>query len=926
MLSGRLKIAFGAVNLLHVTVGFFNKLREFRVMYSRYLGEGGSGKNEDMLQNTIMLESHHAHPLANFRETVLHLARRSIRKRSKGSVFTLRRHRILNSYSITFPIQHSITVSTLATRLGHISKDLRLDISRQGDDYVRYTLSSTGDIGEALSSVLARGDSNCSIGSPPTSTARYRTVAYMQERAFLYEGWGEALQSALLTLKQEEALSIQISFGQLWRSGRFNGQDHMLMSVTLRFSGTPSRLNSLFPETTDRRKWKVRAIGRGRLHWNVRPVGGIDSIIPPYLLQMRESGGSVAERHYLHPTGNEITLQQMTFKNMDRTLQIGSSVMQKNIIVFGGTGTGKTSSLAILAKALIERKQSVVTIDPNGDLGPKILSLLSPDLLGSVLYIDSNRTPAGINPISVLQGDGLSGNWIDVVADAIAFSIRMTYGEKFYGPRMGYLLRLIIKGLAEVEGSNLYDAYKVLTDRVSYGQFRQTVQNHQVREALDAEEDSFFSDWGMPIRNKLGLALFNDTASRMLCKRRNNLDISLILNEGMSVLIDTDIASVGKEGPSLIGSFALAVFWLKAISLRRRLTIIIDEFQNYPIELINDIATQGRKYGVNIIMATQSPGVLSKEHLNSFGSNFPVKLVFRLGQMDAMLASEMTTGVDPREIAELPDLSCIFSSNDGATLLSVAEVLPDQESAKLAIEHSLRKISLENDVAPSLFFQDDAALFKMLQAVRTAETTGMKSISQLSDTGIFELAEIPRADKTALIKSGRRMGFIENSRLKLTNKGRTEMISLQGGLLAGHEEHRMIALRFKDTLETLGGYLACLPVQRSNVQQPDVIAVPVNGREGYRLHAEIEISTAYTRGNIGRKVEHAWANNAIPILVFTNRSTAKLFSKRFSSLALTILFDEDEAYIVKPDRVIKLNMQEELDSELYQVYLANQGV
>ena len=829
----------------------------------------------------------------------------------------------LYSYTVTFPTEHSFTASRIATRLEHISKDLQLNIARQGDDYVHYTISSPRNIGEALRSVLTRDDARCTISQPLTSGVRYRTVAYMQERAFSYEDCGHALQAALLSLEPEEALLVQICFRSLGRTKRFNGQEHILMSVTLHFSGSAGRLANLVPESADKKKWKVKIPGKSRVHWNLRPTNLIDNVIPPFLLKMKEGGGPVAARHYLHPSGREITLDRMIVKDSRRSVQIGNATLEKNAIIFGGTGTGKTSSLAILAKTLIEKGQSVLTIDPNGDLGPKILGLLSPDSYSRVLYIDGNRTPAGINPISVLQRDGTGDSWMDIIADSMAFSIRMTYGEKFYGPRLAYLLRIIIRGLAEIDGANLYDAYKVLTNRTAFGQFRQTVKDQKTREALEAEEDAIFSDWAMPIKNKLGLVLLNDTASRMLCKRKNNLDIMRIIGEGKSVFIDTDIASVGKEGPSLIGSFALAVFWLKAMSLRKRLTIIVDEFQNYPIQLINDIATQGRKYGVNMIFASQSPSVLDKEYISSFGSNFPVKLLFRLGQEDAVQVAKMTTDVDYRELTELPDLSLIFSSTDGTSLMSIEEVLPDHEAAITVIEATEKQVSLENDVLPSVFFQDDYSLYKVLQAVSTSQTMGKESLSELSETGIFELIGLSEDDVAVLVKTGRKMGLIDSRKLRLTRGGRAELLSLQGGFQAGGEEHRMMALRAKDLLETLGGYVAYIPVQLEKESHPDIIAMPVRGKEGYKLFVEIEFSTGYNAKSIQKKLDRAWSQAAVPVLVFNNKSTAESCYEKYGIYALFLIFYEDNVCYLKGVGPMPLISQSVLDGVLYSLHTSH---
>jgi hypothetical protein len=95
------------------------------------------------------------------------------------------------------------------------------------------------------------------------------------------------------------------------------------------------------------------------------------------------------------------------------------------------------------------------------------------------------------------------------------------------------------------------------------------------------------------------------------------------------------------------------------------------------------------------------------------------------------------------------------------------------------------------------------------------------------------------------------------------------LLTLQGGFLPGDEEHRMLTLRTKDLVETLGGCMAYVPVQSRHSPLPDVIAMPVKGRMGYRLFAEIEFSTANDTKAIEMKLSRAWGQDAVPLLVFS---------------------------------------------------------
>jgi hypothetical protein len=114
--------------------------------------------------------------------------------------------------------------------------------------------------------------------------------------------------------------------------------------------------------------------------------------------------------------------------------------------------------------------------------------------------------------------------------------------------------------------------------------------------------------------------------------------------------------------------------------------------------------------------------------------------------------------------------------------------------------------------------------------------------------------------------------------------------------------------------------VAYVPVQGRNSSLPDVIAMPVKGRKGYRLFAEIEFSTAYNAKAIEMKLERAWAQDAIPILVFNNKSTAESCYRRYGVEAFILLFNEDDVCTVKEGGVMQLKSQEIFDIELYCLY------
>ena len=323
------------------------------------------------------------------------------------------------------------------------------------------------------------------------------------------------------------------------------------------------------------------------------------------------------------------------------------------------------------------------------------------------------------------------------------------------------------------------------------------------------------------------------------------------------------------------------------------MTIIIDEFQYYPLKLIQDIASQGRKYGLNLIIASQSPSHLSKADLGSLATNFRNTFMLRLGREDAKLASSFSNGIDADELSSIGPLNAIFGCPEGTGIVSIDPVAPDAQNVSLAIEHTKKRYPFVDDSFPSLLSVNDEYMFNILQIARTAEIRGKKSIAALESEGLLDFNGFTPDRFRYYLKIARSTGLVDSRSLKVSEEGVTELLRLQGGANAGGEKHRSTLQEVKDIFDIMG-FLTNMPYQQESTTNPDLIIRSSMKEDGRLFFVEIEISTRLRGELMQRKAENARLKGATPVYVFEGINGAELASTKALGVCVILVYADGE--------------------------------
>ena len=110
-----------------------------------------------------------------------------------------------------------------------------------------------------------------------------------------------------------------------------------------------------------------------------------------------------AARSLTTPSEGSISIAVSTYPGSDASILLGRRKRLSHLHVIGPTGVGKSTLLAQLAIQSIAAGDSVVVLDPKGDLVTDILARIPDHRHGDVVVLDPSdvERPVGLNPLQV---------------------------------------------------------------------------------------------------------------------------------------------------------------------------------------------------------------------------------------------------------------------------------------------------------------------------------------------------------------------------------------------------------------------------------------------------------------------------------------------------------------------------------------------
>ncbi len=365
-------------------------------------------------------------------------------------------------------------------------------------------------------------------------------------------------------------------------------------------------------------------------------------------------------------------------------LKVGVPLLdfQTHALVFGSTGSGKSTFLRNLAVQTFGLGATTCIIEPHGDLCLDVLAGIPQSTLDRAVYLSLDSPQPFSLPLMTV---GLSAG-LDVAVGAVMSVLRMAEPASWdQSARTREVLRHTIRTLLDVLGgqASLLSLDRFLTKKES--RFREEILSrvseentrsgdyckHEIAPSLDGEKGkASLGDSILAAQRRLEIFITDLRFRRSLALPPLGPRISLtdLLRGGKLVLLPVNSSAIGEKPAALISMMFMQMVKTAFLSRtdrsqRQQAAIIIDEFaamaggdSGEVAEIVDVILREGRKFGASQILATQSVNQLSPEVKKNLQVNTNTKIVLLVSDVDDardaanILGSDLINEVDIRNM------------------------------------------------------------------------------------------------------------------------------------------------------------------------------------------------------------------------------------------------------------------------------------
>ncbi|MGC8515313.1 MAG: ATP-binding protein [Thermoplasmata archaeon] len=389
----------------------------------------------------------------------------------------------------------------------------------------------------------------------------------------------------------------------------------------------------------------------------------------------------------------------------DRILASALNKGAGHALIVGKTGTGKSNMLSLIIEYLENRPGNLVILDPHAQVSDLAIFTNNEKELVFLTghdYPGSGSLYTGINVLST------SGNASDSVAvtewlrDTISTEDIISHGT--WGPRLEVILGpLLMECMRIIPGITLKQFQSLLLDRKSMSRILDKSSNIDLKAFIGTQmkDTRTWLDMISSTINKLMPMLENEELMRTISHPDNHkLDIDGIIGRNNSLIIlDPSASGIGSSGYRIASVLVLSKIWnalVRSGPTEKRTYVVIDEAHYFSEKLIETLLSEGRKYGIVLILSYQFLSQLTKRGIASLLGNIRSMFVFACSNEDAVLIARNIS--DDKRVKMLADIlsgqtgysATLFSTSSGS-MIGPKTVIPPKTGTSISDEELLSK-------------------------------------------------------------------------------------------------------------------------------------------------------------------------------------------------------------------------------------------
>lgn len=367
-----------------------------------------------------------------------------------------------------------------------------------------------------------------------------------------------------------------------------------------------------------------------------------------------------------HPVrlGSAVTV---TGDPVDATLDVSDLI--RHTFIEGQSGSGKSTMIATLVRELTRLGYGCTFLDPHGTTIGMILQEL-PENSDSTYVIRHSDAESPI-PLDVMTGSMAE---TEITIDNFAEMIQEMYDPShtgIVGPRWRRWFGLIAKATQTVlgEAASLVAVTEIGSDpqlikllAAATGPRDPALANALLAEIVNnkSTEAAEVQAWCV---SKLHPLISNQQMRAILGTGYDAVNVTEFMDTGQTLLVDLASPALGPQSSRLLGAL-----WLlkhqQAMGRRgtdRPHIIIVDEAHLFQYGSLPRLLSEGRKFGIGVVVATQYLGQLRDDLAESLEANAGSFLTFSTGLSYAVRSSIRLAGWPVEELVRLPSLRAATS-------------------------------------------------------------------------------------------------------------------------------------------------------------------------------------------------------------------------------------------------------------------------
>jgi hypothetical protein len=356
----------------------------------------------------------------------------------------------------------------------------------------------------------------------------------------------------------------------------------------------------------------------------------------------------------------------------------------RHTLVLGKTGAGKSTLLRTVAANIVGGTGGILLVDPHGDLAESVITDIPRHRRNDLVVMDASRpsTCRGLNPLRQVSLERRA-----LAVSTVLATMHKLWTGTSWGPRTEHVLRMALLALTEVRGATLLDARRMLIEEAHRYWVLKQVTDDLVRSFWAVEFPGYgknlLPEVAAPILNKLGAILAVPAIREIVTRHRPALDARACMDRGRIVIASLSKGRIGEDAALLLGGLIIGAFQHATMAradapaeARTPFTMMVDEIGSFATGPFLELLAEARKYGVFLVLATQSLAALDEQVRHALLGNTGTLVAFRAGGEDAeILQKEFVGRFGPQTLMNLDIGECaVRSGNELARILRITPV------------------------------------------------------------------------------------------------------------------------------------------------------------------------------------------------------------------------------------------------------------